>query len=64
VEQEGRNSAYGLEERPQQSAGYNYLHGALLEKPPVVQTLKNFPEFYGIRRFITVFTGALHSSLF
>jgi hypothetical protein len=33
---------------------------ALLEKPPVTQLLKNFPTFYGIRRFITVFTGALH----
>jgi hypothetical protein len=30
----------------------------LLEKPPAVQLLKNFPTFYGIRRFITVFTRA------
>jgi hypothetical protein len=29
-----------------------------LEKPPVVQLLKNFPAFYGTRRFITVFTRA------
>jgi hypothetical protein len=36
---------------------------ALLEKPPVVQPLKNFPTFYGTRRFITVFTRALHWSL-
>jgi hypothetical protein len=36
---------------------------ALLEKPPVVQLLKNFPTFYGTRRFITVFTRALHWSL-
>jgi hypothetical protein len=36
----------------------------LLEKPPVVQLLKNFPTFYGARRFITVFTRALHWSLF
>jgi hypothetical protein len=35
----------------------------LLEKPPVVQQLKNFPAFYGTRRFIIVVTGALHSSL-
>jgi hypothetical protein len=35
----------------------------LLEKPPVVQLLKNFPKFYGTRRFITVFTRALHWSL-
>jgi hypothetical protein len=36
---------------------------ALLEKPPIVQPLKNFPTFYGTRRFITVFTRALHWSL-
>jgi hypothetical protein len=30
---------------------------ALLEKPPVVKPLKNFPTFYGTRRFIIVFTG-------
>jgi hypothetical protein len=36
---------------------------ALLEKLPIVQLLKNFPEFYGTRRFITVFTRALHWSL-
>jgi hypothetical protein len=36
---------------------------ALLEKPPVVQPLKNFPAFYGIQRFITVFTRALYWSL-
>jgi hypothetical protein len=33
---------------------------ALLEKPPIVQQLKNFPAFYGTRRYITVFTRALH----
>jgi hypothetical protein len=36
---------------------------AFLEKPPHVQKLKNFPAFYGNRRFITVFTRALHWSL-
>jgi hypothetical protein len=35
---------------------------ALLEKLPVVQLFKNFPTFYGTRRFITVFTRALHLS--
>jgi hypothetical protein len=35
----------------------------LLEKLPVVQPLKNIPTFYGIRRFITVFTRALHWSV-
>jgi hypothetical protein len=34
-----------------------------MEKPPVVQLLKNFPTFYGTRRFITAFTRALHWSL-
>jgi hypothetical protein len=29
---------------------------ALLEKPPIVQLLENFPAFYGTRRFITAFT--------
>jgi hypothetical protein len=36
---------------------------ALLEKLPIVQLLKNFPAFYGTRKFITVFTRALHWSL-
>jgi hypothetical protein len=36
---------------------------ALLDKLPIVQPLKNFPAFYGTRRFITVFTRALHWSL-
>jgi hypothetical protein len=30
----------------------------LLDTPPVAQLLKNFPIFYGNRRFITVFTRA------
>jgi hypothetical protein len=36
---------------------------ALLEKPQVVQLLKNFPTFYGTRRFNTVITRAPHWSL-
>jgi hypothetical protein len=36
----------------------------LLEKPPIVQLPKNFPEFYGTRMFITVFIRALNWSLF
>jgi hypothetical protein len=36
---------------------------ALLEEPPIVQPLKNFPAFYGTRRFNTVFIRALHWSL-
>jgi hypothetical protein len=34
-----------------------------LMEPPIVQLLKNFPAFYGTRRFITVFIRALHWSL-
>jgi hypothetical protein len=37
---------------------------ALLEEPPIVQPLKNFPIFYGTRKFDTVFIRALHWSLF
>jgi hypothetical protein len=37
---------------------------ALLEELPIVQPLKKFPAFYGTRRFFTVFTRALHWSLF
>jgi hypothetical protein len=38
-----------------------YLRGwALLEEWPTVQPLKNFPAFYGTRKFITIFTGSLH----
>jgi hypothetical protein len=36
----------------------------LLEKPPVVQLLKNFPTFYGTRNVITMFTRALHWYLY
>jgi hypothetical protein len=36
---------------------------ALLEEPPIVQPLKNFPVFYGTPRFNAVFTRALHWSL-
>jgi hypothetical protein len=36
---------------------------ALLEKLPIVHLLKNFPAFYGTRRFIAVFTRVLHWSL-
>jgi hypothetical protein len=36
---------------------------SFLEKPPVVQLLKNFPTFYGTRKFIGVFIRALHRSL-
>jgi hypothetical protein len=36
---------------------------ALLQEPPNLQLLKNFPAFYRTRRFITVFTRALHRSI-
>jgi hypothetical protein len=35
----------------------------VLEKPTVAQPLKNFPTFYGTRRFITLFARARHWSL-
>jgi hypothetical protein len=35
----------------------------ILEKLPIVQPVGNFPAFYLTRRFITVFTTALHWSL-
>jgi hypothetical protein len=35
----------------------------LLQKPPIMQPLKNFPTFYGTRKFITVLTRAFHWSL-
>jgi hypothetical protein len=41
----------------------NWRSWALLEKLPIVQLLKNFPAFYRVWRFITVFTRALHLSL-
>jgi hypothetical protein len=41
----------------------NLRSWALLEEPPIVQLLKNFPAFYGTRRFNIVFTRALHWSL-
>jgi hypothetical protein len=36
---------------------------ALLEKPPVMQLLKNVQTFHGTRKWITMFTRALHWSL-
>jgi hypothetical protein len=44
---------------------YSLTHSeswALLEKPPIVQLLKDFPAYYGTRRFITVLTRTLHWS--
>jgi hypothetical protein len=41
----------------------NSWSGALLEKLPIVQPLEKFPALYGNRRFIIVFTTALHWSL-
>jgi hypothetical protein len=35
----------------------------LLERPPALQQLKNFPTFYGTRRSNTMFIRALHWSL-
>jgi hypothetical protein len=45
----------------------NTYHSLMELSPPWeaanVQPLKKFPAFYGTRRFITVFTRALHWSL-
>jgi hypothetical protein len=46
--------------RPQVTHSWSW---ALLEKLKIVQPLKNFPAFYRTRRFITVFTRALHWSI-
>jgi hypothetical protein len=52
------------ENRVQLSVGDTHSWSwALLKKLPIVQLLKNFPAFYRTRRFITVFTRALHWSL-
>jgi hypothetical protein len=51
---------------PIQKYTHSFAHSrswALLEKPPIVQVLNNFPAFFGTRRFIAVFTRALHLSL-
>jgi hypothetical protein len=46
---------------------YPYFYSASLthgaEKLPIMHLLKNFPAFYGTRRFIAVFTRAIHWSL-
>jgi hypothetical protein len=39
---------------------HSVTHGA---KPPILQLLKNFPAFYGTRRFTTVVDRVLHLSL-
>jgi hypothetical protein len=46
------------------SLTHSLMDSARFEKPPKVQPLKNFPGFYGTRRFITVSTRALHWSIF
>jgi hypothetical protein len=42
---------------------HSLMELTFLLKPPIVQLLKDFPEFYWTWRFITVFTRALHWSL-
>jgi hypothetical protein len=48
---------------PLSRSGHSLMELSLLEELSVVHLLKNFPAFYGTRRFITVFTRALHWSL-
>jgi hypothetical protein len=47
---------YTQADTPEAGSSHSLTHG-------VQQLLKNFPAFYGTRRFITVFTRALHWSL-
>ena len=42
---------------------YTPLNEVLLEKLTGFQLVKNFPAFYGTRRFITTITSARHLSL-
>jgi hypothetical protein len=56
----------GTRKKMHASMQYNQLtpwSRVLLGKLPVAQLLKNFPTFYRTRRFVTVFTRALHWSL-
>jgi hypothetical protein len=39
------------------------IQQSLLEKLTGLQIAKNFPAFYGTRKFITAFTSARHLSL-
>jgi hypothetical protein len=39
-----------------------HISSALLEEPPILQSLKDFPGYHETRRIITVFTRALHWS--
>jgi hypothetical protein len=41
----------------------NQLHGAVLLEKLRVHSVKNFPFFYGTKRFITMFTRSHHWSL-
>jgi hypothetical protein len=50
-----KKKTYGLR-NDAVSLTYLLTELTLLEKPPIVQLLKNFPAFYGTQRFITVFT--------
>jgi hypothetical protein len=58
-------AAYVLEKSLLFLLRHSLTHGAepFLRSCTIVQPLKNFPAFYGIRRFITVFTRALLWSL-
>jgi hypothetical protein len=52
---ESETIKYGHEYHETHSLTHSWSR-ALLEKPPIVQLLENFPAFYGTRRFITAFT--------
>jgi hypothetical protein len=63
INKERNTQAKGEVKKTRNSLTYSWSR-ALLGKPPIVQLLKNFPEFYGTQNFITVLTRALHRSLF
>jgi hypothetical protein len=53
--EEGKEKEIWSSERNYRTFTHSWSR-ALLEKPPIVQLLENFPAFYGTRRFITAFT--------
>jgi hypothetical protein len=61
-----RDIGAGRRDEEEGSLTHSLTHSwssALLEKLAIVQLLKNFSTFYRTRRFITLFTRALHWSL-
>jgi len=49
--------------REEQDGGQTMCIRVLLDKLVVVHLVKNFPDFYGTQKFVTVFIRARHRSL-